>query len=203
METHNCHDCIFPPLLLFLKYCVAAAPKSYCRQPRYNSHASSFSPCNSPERGFCVGAREHACACVSSYCRILQQYKIGPKNTAVSPNERSAFSFSFLFFFFTRASVVGRSVPAIHRKVLTLWQPWCNSSRTSTCVFCDSYERCMRMWACDIKHNEMDDSIPLHLSFKSTRAIQQQRYNNSSSSSSRSSSSSSSSRSGTTPLNLP
>ena len=77
----------------------------------------------------------------------------------------------FSFYFYCVCCLL--CVPVSHRKLLTLWQPWYNSSLTSRPSFCDSYERCFCVCVCSYvgvpsQTQRTSWTIPTH---KSPRAV--------------------------------
>ena len=117
---------------------TTAAARQTCL---FDSHGKCF--------GVCV------CASLGSY-----QVDYSSRNQQQCLEGRCVFSFVLLFF----AAFSAVAVYLYHRKICTLWQPLCNSSRrTPRSSFCDSYERlfcmCVRARVC-VSHAELkaDDS---------------------------------------------
>ena len=121
------------------------------------------------------------CAC---HCRILPGTAVGTRNSLKS---RGTIQLLLLFFRLCYA-VCCCCVPVSHRKLLMLWQPRNNSSRTSKYSFCEIYKRCWCtcvriMWACHPQHIHVnEEQIPTRTwsEFQSIRVVQQRHNSNSS-----------------------
>ena len=96
----------------------------------------------------CMSVRAWACLSVRA-CHPKILHQAGTRN---SIKNRGAIHLFLLFFHFdillAAACCCCSCVPVSHRKRLTLWEPWYNSSRTSRSSLCDSYERCFCVCEC-------------------------------------------------------
>ena len=114
---------------------------SKVRQSRYNSRASSFSLCGSRERCVCVWV-------VSMCVRVSLWHPTSVGNRDRLKNRDAIWFFRSFQFCYWYVCGCCCGVPVPHRKLLKLWQPRCNSSRTSRYPFRDSYERCFCECVC-------------------------------------------------------